>query len=198
MTVMEAIQIRRSVRRYHDKPVESEKLAQVLEAARLAPSARNLQEWRFVVVQDADIRRQLMHAAKGQQFVQEAPVVIACCAETNNNYTMSCGQLAYPIDVAIAIDHITLAAVELGLGTCWIGAFWEDDVKRILNIPEEIRVVELLTLGYPVDEPHKKHRRPLFEIVMYERWEDFQSDSSHGFAHQLRKKFLHHRKSQTT
>jgi len=178
MTVMEAIKIRRSVRRYQNKPIEPEKLAQVLEAARLAPSARNLQEWRFVIVRDPDTRRQLMHAAKGQKFVEEAPVVIACCGETNNNYTMSCGQLAYPIDIAIAIDHMTLVAVELGLGTCWIGAFWEDDVKRILDIPDEIRVVELLTLGYPEDEPRKKHRRPLSEIVMYEKWGEFLNDSS--------------------
>ena len=172
MTVMEAIRIRRSVRRYADKPVESDKLAIVLEAARLAPSANNRQEWRYIIVQDTETRHQLMHAAKGQRFVGQAPVVIACCAETNNDYTMTCGQLAYPIDVAISIDHITLAAVEVGLGTCWIGAFYEDKVKKILGIPDEIRVVELLTLGYPQEAPRAKNRKKLGEIVMYEKWRE--------------------------
>ena len=174
MTVMEAIRIRCSVRRYADKPVESDKLTIVLEAGRLAPSANNRQEWHYVVVQDAETRNRLMHAAKGQRFVGEAPVVIACCAETNNDYTMTCGQLAYAIDAAISIDHMTLAAVEVGLGTCWIGAFYEEEVKRVLVIPDEIRVVELLTLGYPADAPRAKNRKLLNEIVMYEKWGEAQ------------------------
>ena len=174
MTVMEAIRIRRSVRRYADKPVESDKLAIVLEAGRLAPSANNRQEWRYIVVQNAETRNKLMHAAKGQRFVGEAPVVIACCAETDNDRRMTCGQLAYSIDVAISIDHMTLAAVEVGLGTCWIGAFYEDQVKRILGVPDEIRVVELLTLGYPADAPSYKDRMAINEIVMHERWGEAQ------------------------
>jgi len=170
MTVSEAIRERRSVRRYQTAPVEAEKLNLVLEAGRLAPSAKNFQEWRYVVVQDSGTRAELMRAAKGQRFVGEAPVVIACCAETNGDYRMTCGQLAYPIDVAISIDHMTLAAVEIGLGTCWVGAFFEEEVKKILNIPGPIRVVELLTLGYPADEPRTKNRRSLNEIVMAEKW----------------------------
>ncbi|MCK4261784.1 nitroreductase family protein, partial [bacterium] len=115
-------------------------------------------------------RQKLMSAAKGQSFVGEAPVVIACCAKTDN-HKMTCGQLCYPIDVAIAIEHMALKAVEEGLGTCWIGAFYEDEAKKILNIPEEIRVVELLTLGYPAEEAEvKKNRLALEEIVMYDKW----------------------------
>jgi nitroreductase len=142
-----------------------------MEAARLAPSASNRQEWRFVIVRDADVRRKLSHAARKQKFIAEAPVVLACCADTNN-HVMTCGQLCYPIDVAIAIDHITLCAAAEGLGTCWVGAFYENKVKKILNIPKHIRVVELLAVGYPKDSsPVEKSRLPLEDIVRYERWE---------------------------
>ena len=170
MDVFEAIKKRRSIRGYQDKKVEEAKLLKILEAARQAPSASNRQEWRFVVVQDKEKRKALSKAAKSQKFVEEAPVVIACCADTDN-HLMTCGQACYPIDVAVAIDHMTLVAVELGLGTCWIGAFYEDEVKRILNIPKKIRVVELLTLGYPKEKPsYSKQRLPLKDIVLYEKW----------------------------
>ena len=170
MTVMEAVRLRKSVRSFEDKPVEDEKLHSVLEAARLAPSASNRQEWRFVVVRESEMRKKLASAARNQAFVGEAPVVLACCAETDN-HRMACGQLCYPINLAIAVDHMTLAAVELGLGTCWIGAFDEDKVKQLLGIPDEIRVVELLTLGYPADPgPKEKNRKPLESVVRWDRW----------------------------
>jgi nitroreductase len=170
MNVFEAIKKRRSIRSYQNKDVEEEKLLRILEAARCAPSASNRQEWRFVIVKDREKRKSLCKAAKGQKFVEEAPIVIACCADTDN-HMMTCGQLCYPIDVAIAIDHMTLAAVELGLGTCWIGAFYEKEVKKILNIPPYIRVVELLTLGYPKEEPTSpRERLPLQDITFFEEW----------------------------
>ncbi len=170
MDVMEAIKRRCSVRSYQERPVEEEKLKGILEAARLAPSASNRQEWRFIVVRDEAVRQRLMKAAKNQAFVGEAPVVIACCAQTDN-HVMSCGQLCYPIDVAIAIEHMVLKAVEEGLGTCWVGAFYEEKAKEILDIPGDIRIVELLTLGYPA-KPCSGHKDRLAfgEIVMYERW----------------------------
>ena len=171
MDVYEAIRTRKSVRAYLDKDVPREVLLRLLEAARLAPSAKNLQEWRFVVVRDPRTREKLARAARNQAFVAQAPVVLACCAETDG-HVMTCGQACYPIDVAIAIDHITLCAVAEGLGTCWIGAFFEDQVKEILGIPPHIRVVELLPLGYPKDpSPVPKRRLPLEKIVRWERWE---------------------------
>lgn len=169
MTLLHHIQQRYSVRSYQKRPVEKEKLDTVLEAARLAPSARNTQDWRFVVVQDAAVRKQLVPAANNQAFVGEAPVIIACCG-INPAYTMRCGQPAYAIDLAIAIDHMTLQAVEEGLGTCWIGSFYEDQVRTILGIPANTRVVELLALGYPNDTPKPKNRLPLKQIVCYDRW----------------------------
>ncbi|MDD5583611.1 MAG: nitroreductase family protein [Candidatus Omnitrophica bacterium] len=172
MDVFDAIKKRRSIRQYLKKEVEEEKLLKILEAARQAPSASNRQEWRFVIVKEPATRARLAIAAKGQKFVEEAPVLIAVCAQTDN-HTMTCGQLCYPIDCAIAIDHMTLAARALDLGTCWIGAFHEDQVKKILNIPSEIRVVELLTLGYPKELPAStKDRLPLDAIVSRERWQN--------------------------
>ena len=169
MNVMEAIRQRRSIRAYQDRPVEEEKLQAVLEAARLAPSASNRQEWRYIVVRNPETRSKLAEAANGQKFVGEAPVVIVACAKTDG-HKMTCGEACYPIDVAISLDHITLKAAEEGLGTCWIGAFSQPAVKKLLNIPEEIRVVELMPLGYPADEPAGRSRLALDEIIIQEKW----------------------------
>ena len=171
MDVYKAISLRKSVRAFQEKDVPEIIITRLLEAARIAPSASNRQEWRFVVVRDVDTRKRLSQAACRQKFIAEAPVVLACCAETDD-HVMACGQLCYPIDVAIAIDHITLCAVAEGLGTCWIGAFHEDQVKEILGIPPSVRVVELLPLGYPKDPaPVKKSRLPMAQLVQYERWQ---------------------------
>lgn len=170
MDVYEAIRTRKSVRSYLDRAVEPDKLERVLEAARLAPSANNRQEWRFVVVTDPDKRRRLADQAAGQRFIAQAPVVIAACAETDG-HPMRCGLPCYPIDVAIAVDHLTLAATAEGLGTCWIGSFDPAVVREILGIPKDIVVVELLPLGYPSDPaPAAKSRLPLTRIAHREGW----------------------------
>jgi len=169
MDVKKAIQSRRSIRAYDTREVEEEKLKRILESARLSPSAGNRQERRFVIIKDAKTRKLLSEAARNQTFVAEAPVVIVACS-VESEYVMACGQLAYPIDTAIAVDHITLQAVEEGLGTCWIGAFDEKKVKEILNIPDNVRVVALLPVGYPSDIPAPTSRKSLAEIVMWERW----------------------------
>jgi nitroreductase len=168
LDVIEAMRGRRSIRSFRDRPVEEDKLNTVLEAGRLAPSARNMQDWKFIVVRDPGLRRSLAEAARGQSFVAQAPVVIAACG--TSDLVMTCGQPAYAIDVAIAVDHMTLAAFALGLGTCWIGAFYEDRVKQILGVPEEVRVVALLPLGYPEEQPSARPRKSLSEIVSYEHW----------------------------
>ena len=169
MEMFEAIQQRRSIRRYDSRDVEEEKLFRILEAARLAPSANNRQEWRFVVVRDQKKRMRLIKAAANQTFVGEAPVVIACCS-VEDDKVMRCGHPAYAIDLAIAIDHMTLAAADLGLGTCWIGSFYEEAVREILDIPDKVRVVELLTLGYAAEKPASRTRKNLNEIVSYDSW----------------------------
>jgi len=171
MDVYTAIKTRRSVRAYKSKPVPEESLRRILEAARLAPSAANRQQWKFVVVQDPERRKQLSQAAHHQSFVGEAPVVIAAVS-LDPERMMSCDVPAYAVDLAIAVDHITLAAVEEGLGTCWIGAFSQEKVRRILNIPSRYKVVALLPLGFPNDNPRGKLRKKLEEIVCYETFSE--------------------------
>jgi len=170
MEVFEAIKNRRSVRKYRPDPVPEDKLKKVLEAARLAPSAHNEQEWKFVVVQDEKRRKELSEAA-GQSFIAEAPVVIAAVS-LNPEHIMGCGVPAFAVDLAIAVDHMTLQAVEEGLGTCWIGAFNQDRVKKILHIPEECKVVALLPLGFPADKAGPKSRKSFEEIVSFEEFEN--------------------------
>ncbi|MDD1733060.1 MAG: nitroreductase family protein [Methanothrix sp.] len=169
MEITEAIRSRRSIRKYQDRSIEEEKLLRVLDTGRMAPSARNLQDWKFIVVRDQDKRKMLSEAANGQPYVEKASAVIVGCATEPENI-MPCGQYCYPIDLAIALDHMSLAATAEGLGSCWIGAFQEDKVKEILDIPEKIRVVAMLILGYPAESPAARPRRKLDEIVVYDKW----------------------------
>lgn len=170
MDVYEAIRTRKSVRAFQDRPVEEEVLQRVIDAARAAPSARNAQEWRFVAVRDRETRAKIAHEAARQPFIGTAAVLLACCAETDGR-VMRCGQPAYPIDVAIAMDHLALAAAAEGLGTCWIGSFDEAAVKHILGIPGDVRVVQLMPLGYPQDPaPVAKSRLGRDKVLHHERW----------------------------
>jgi nitroreductase len=170
MDVRDAIRGRFSVRSYSAEGVSEEDLSAVLESARLSPSAKNRQDWRFVVVRNPAMRKKLAEAAKGQMFVGEAPAVIVCCG-IDIDYIMTCGQPSYPIDVAIAMENMALTAHELGLGVCWLGAFYEHRVKELLGIPKEnVRVVGMLTLGHPAVQSPPKRREPLETIVRYERW----------------------------
>lgn len=167
MDVIEAIEKRRSVRAYRNKPVPKEKFLKILEAARLAPSASNLQPYKFVVVKDHQLRKKLAKEATSYSFIGEAPVIIVAVS-LDPDYVMTGGIPAHPVDIAIALDHMTLVAVEEGLGTCWIGGFYQDQVKQILSIPEKYKVVALLPVGYPAESPRKKPRKPLEEVVCYD------------------------------
>lgn len=170
MDLYEAIEKRCSVRAYEDRPVEEDKLRRILEVARIAPSASNRQEWKFVVARDAQTRAALA-GATGQGFTAKASVIIAAVA-TNPSRTMRCGVAASPVDCAIAIDHMTLAAVAEGLGTCWIGSFEQDACRKVLGIPDSCEIIELLTLGYPASvEAKPKTRKPIEEVVSYDRYE---------------------------
>jgi nitroreductase len=168
MDVHKAIKTRRSVRSYKPDPVPEESLKKILEAARLAPSAHNEQEWKFVVVRDVKKRERLSEVA-GQSFIAKAPVIIAAVA-LEPEEALSSGAPNFAVDLAIAVDHMTLAAVEEGLGTCWIGAFSQEEVKKVLGIPERCKVVVLLPLGFPADKPGPKSRKNLEEIVCNENY----------------------------
>jgi len=169
MQVYEAIAARKSVRKYLPKPVEPEKLNAVLEAGRDAPSARNLQTWRFVVVQDKELLEKLVPACGNQKFVGEATAFLAVCSD--DVHEMTCNQLAAPVDCSIALSFMMLRATEVGLSTCWLGHFYEDQVKALLNIPAEYRVIAVTPLGYAAEEPAARPRKPLSELVAYEdKW----------------------------
>jgi nitroreductase len=169
MDVAQAIRSRYSCRNYSDKPLEQDKLLVVLEAARLAPSAKNLQDWRFVVVTDKPTKKKLAAAANNQTFLEGAGAIIVAC--TVSDHVMRCGQAVGPIDVAIALEHICLQATELGLATCWIGSFYPDKVKQILGIPDSVTIVELLALGYPADAPKQSRRDAIGQIVSFGTWQ---------------------------
>ena len=169
MTILEAIRKRYSCRAYIDKPIEQEKLTQIFEAARLALSAKNLQDWRFVVVSDKDIKMQVAESTNHPEVFGKAGVMIAACS--NSSDIMRCGQAVAPIDVAIAMEHICLQATELGLATCWIGSFEPEKVRKVLGIPQHIAIIELMALGYPADKAKKPSREPIENIVCYDKWE---------------------------
>lgn len=170
MDIYEAIKTRKSVRSYLPKEIPDDILTRILDTARLAPSANNHQEWRFVQVREKPTKQKLIKMAGNQGFIAEAPVVLVCCG-VDADRRMHCGQAPYAIDVSIIIDHITLLAAAEGLGTCWIGNFEEAPIKELLGIPEPVRIVELLPIGYPADpSPKDKPRLPLEQIVMPEKW----------------------------
>ncbi len=170
MDVFAAIKQRRSVRAYKPAQVEKEKLKKVLEAARLSPSASNRQDWKFIVVREKETKKKLARAAFGQSFIGEAPVVIVACG-TEPKAIMACGQPTSTVDVSIACAFMILEAYEQGLGTCWIGAFKEDEVKKILKIPEPVRVVAVIPLGYPDESPSQRDRKDFDEIICFEKFE---------------------------
>lgn len=168
MDVFQVIKKRYSCRSYKAEPVPEEKLRKVLEAARLAPSAHNTQEWKFIVVRDTKKRKEVTEAAN-QSFINEAPVIIVAVG-LNPDDILSSGTPDYIVNLAIAVDHMTLQATEEGLGTCWIGAFSQEKVKKVLGIPKKYRVAFLMPLGYPAEKGRPKTRKSLEEIISYDRF----------------------------
>jgi len=171
MDIMEAIRNRRSVRAFADKPIPAEVMRRMRQALRYAPSACNIQPWHFILVQDAKLRQDVAAAAQGQHWMAQAPVIVAACGfpELAYKHMGGCGN-SVDVDLAIAIDHLTLAAVAEGLGTCWIGAFSEDKVKQLLGVPANVKVVAMTPLGYPaspdligpIDEKRRKGEAEIF------------------------------------
>jgi nitroreductase len=172
MDLMEAIKTRRSIRRYKSTPVDDGLLKEVLNAARLAPSADNAQPWRIIVVMDEQTKLRLAAAANGQKFIAQAPIVLVACGIPDEAFPTAGGYMSsHVIDVAIAVDHLTLAAHSSGLGTCWIASFKEDKVREALGIPEDVRVIAMTPLGYPDETPEKSPRKNLEELILYERYQ---------------------------
>ena len=167
MTVMEAIQARWSVRSYQNRPVEPEKLEQILEAGRLAPTASNEQKWKHICVTDPELIQQMVSACKNVSWVGTAPAILVTCAQGSR--TMICGQSARTVDCTIGMAYMTLEAVEQGLGFCWLGWFYPEKVRQVLNIPEEYMVVAVATIGYPALQGHRLFKKPADEVIVYNK-----------------------------
>lgn len=172
-SLMDLIEKRKSIRSYKPQDVEEEKLNYILQAFRKAPSAKNLQPWKLIVVKDKKKISDLSIACNNQTFISEAPVLIVACAKEDEAYGVMGGYMnSYPVDIALALEHLILAATEKGLGTCWIGAFKEKLVKDLLDVPDNVRVVAITPLGYPAIEGRTRGRKPISEIVCYDKYID--------------------------
>lgn len=176
MTVLDAIRCRRSVRSYSGREIPGEVMARLQEALRLAPSACNKQPWRFILITEPANRAKVAELCNGQKWMAEAPLIVVACGITGEAYQNMGGYgNSTDVDLAIAVDHLTLAAAEEGLGTCWIGAFDEKKLKQHLGIPDSVKVVALTPVGYPsgqveLNRPAPKRRKKPVEIFCNEHW----------------------------
>jgi len=179
--MMKQIEMRRSIRKYSNKPVEDEKIIQLLEGARLAPSGSNTQPWHFIVVKSEVTRQKLAKVSHNQEWMLSAPVFIVCVADIHcrvkedegisldeNSPQQELKQIIR--DTSIAVEHIVLEADSQGLGSCWVAWFTQKEIRPILNIPSDKYVVCILTLGYANEIPKARPRKKLEEIVHYENW----------------------------
>ena len=169
MEFWELIKQRYSVRAYKSEPVENEKLQKVLEAARLAPTACNLQPFQLIVVHTKG-RENELHRIYGASWFMQAPIVICACGKPSESWVRQDGDNYCDVDVTIAMDHLILAAANMGLGTCWIGAFNAEAAREILGLPDDVKPIAFTPLGYPDDKARLKNRKSIDELVRYEHW----------------------------
>jgi nitroreductase len=164
MDFYQTVTSRRSVRIYARTPVPQDKLNRMLEAVRLAPSACNLQPWRFLIVKSPEARARI--APVFQDWVMNAPVIVIALGNRKTAWQRD-GESIHPIDVAIAFEHLTLAAAAEGLGTCWIGAFKPEEVRRVLSLPDDLEPVAMTPLGWPAEAGRPAQRKSLDEITTW-------------------------------
>lgn len=168
MSLLTIAKERYSVRSYKDIPVEKEKILKIMEAARVAPSACNYQPWQFKVVQKKEMLSKVASSYSGS-WIKEAPVIVVVCGDHRQSWHRNDGKDHMDIDIAIAVDHLTLAAADMGLGTCWICAFDAKKCHKILELPEHIEPVALIPVGYPAvkcnPDRHETKRKKLEKIV---------------------------------
>ncbi|NLL13006.1 MAG: nitroreductase [Fibrobacter sp.] len=167
MDFLELVRKRHSVRDFLDKPVDQTVLLSVLEAGRLAPSACNFQPWVFIVIQKMEGREKL-RTVNDRPWFLSAPVILAVCCDRSVSWKRKDGKDFGDIDIAIALDHITLAAAEKDLGTCWIGSFNASEARKVLRLPTYIEPVAFTPIGYPASSSFNKVRKSLPEILHWE------------------------------
>ncbi|HDQ15020.1 MAG TPA: nitroreductase [Sediminispirochaeta sp.] len=169
MEVLKEISEWVSISEFKADSVPDDSLERLISAARRAPSAKNRQPWRMIVVRDPAVREKIYEASYRQEHVGQAPVIIAACT-TNVDYRMPNGQLAYPIDIGIALSFLMVQSRAEGLGAHMITTFDEREVKDLLSVPYQMRVVALLLVGFPASVPMQSERRPLNQLVSYDHW----------------------------
>ncbi|MEX2442331.1 MAG: nitroreductase family protein [Alkalispirochaeta sp.] len=169
MELLPEIATRRSIRQFADEPLSRDQIDRIITAGQRAPSAKNRQAWRFVAITQLDTRAHLQDACFGQEYVSQAPLVVALCT-TNIDYRMPNGQLSYPVDLGIAAAFMMVQAEHEGLGTCPLTTFREDEVKSLLSVPYQMRVVMLLLVGKPAEEPELTSRLPLERLAGWGHW----------------------------
>ena len=168
MLFKELAKKRCSVRNYKDMPVEKEIIIDVLESARIAPSAVNFQPWHFIVLTDKNMIERICESYS-RDWLKKAPVIIVACGDHSKSWKRKDGKDHCDVDIAIAVEHITLAASDIGLGTCWVCAFDADKCSKLLELPDEVEPVALIPMGYPADEnPQEKKRKSIEEVVSWE------------------------------
>jgi len=161
---------RRPVQRFADRPVAVDAIEAIIESARYAPSAREAQPWRFVVVQEALARHRIAYAAFNHPHLKTAPVVVVACARIHSHVSGS-GRASFPMDIAAATQTMALSAAELGVQTSWVFGFRESAIRPVLGIPDDVPVVALLALGYPDGLSELPERRPREEVIAWDRWQ---------------------------
>ena len=169
MDIVPEILNRFSVREFTAGPVEKSKIENIINAGTLAPSAKNRQEWRFIIVQKPELKEKIKDASFGQDFVGQAAAIIAVCT-TNIDYIMPNGELSYPIDCTFAASHMMLQATREGLGSCCITTFDNEDVKRILQLPFKMKIVMLILVGHTKAQPVDKSRKKIGRVSSYNHW----------------------------
>jgi nitroreductase len=172
MECIEAINGRRSIRKFKDRPVEKELVEQLLDAAQMAPSAGNLQARDFIVISDKATKQKLVKAAMGQSFIEQAPFAIVVIAniERSSRIYRSRGELYAIQDASAGIENLLLAAHSMGLGACWVGAFDETEVSAFLGIPNKAKPVAIIPIGYPDEKPSAPPRIVPDRLVHWEKW----------------------------
>lgn len=179
--MLEEIKSRRSIRKYTDKLVEDEKIIRIIDSARLAPSGSNTQPWHFIIVKSDSTRERIAEVSHNQKWMKFAPVYIVCVADIRSRIKegveLSLNEWSKEVelkqiirDTSIAIEHLVLSAEEVGLGTCWVAWFTQEEIRPILNIPSDKYVVSIITLGYPDESPKQRPRKNLEDIIHYENW----------------------------
>lgn len=179
--MIESIRHRRSIRKFQEKPIEAEKLDEVLEAARLSFSGNNRQPWSFIVIQDEQLKREVANETNHQAWIATAPVVIVAVADMlarSEDYagmvvdeeTGSFDLKRIIRDTAIAVTHILLEVDNQGLGACWCGAFRQEGIRPLLDIPPDKFVLAVIPIGYAAEHPEPRGRKAITDIIRYERW----------------------------